>query len=120
MKAYKNRIIDPTKPVRVYRNLGHHVPEFWSIQQNGLVVAHCDNLTLEDCSFKVSESGRQNVIRNKRKAVHAYVIGFTTNKKPECNDKLSYNPYKGGNFVLGGQAVFAVDFVEFCRKGVFC
>ncbi len=64
MTSYKNRTIDPYKPVRVYRNL--HNGKF-SVLQDGLVVAHMDQLCLADAKPHVNEAGRQRVIANKRK-----------------------------------------------------
>jgi len=41
----------------------------------GRVIAHRDSLHLQDAEFKVSEKGRQRVIRERRKNVHAGVVG---------------------------------------------
>ena len=57
MIPYKNRKLDNTKPVEVYRNLTRKDYKY-SVRQNGLVVAHTNLLYLLDCKFKVNESGR--------------------------------------------------------------
>jgi hypothetical protein len=91
---------------RVYYNL--HKRKL-SIQQKQInasgklvwkVVRHSNLIILENVRFKVSESGRQRVIKEKKKNVHAFVIGN------ECNDpmviedgKIFYNPYKFSSFV---------------------
>lgn len=109
-----------------YFNL--HTHEF-SIRRRGLVRAHGDRLIIlpgdgrDDVGFKVSEAGRQRVLREKRKNVHAFVVGDAYR---EAGDGLrgpgsrliedwrnvlkgldeefgspvavSYNPYKGGTF----------------------
>lgn len=41
----------------------------------GRVVAHADDVILGRVSFRVSEAGRQRVIRERRKNVHAFVEG---------------------------------------------
>ena len=66
-KRYK---IDYSKPVKVYKNLHK---DCWSIQQNGLVKAHSDEINLFDCKFLVNEKDRQRVIKTNRKNVHAFV-----------------------------------------------
>lgn len=91
--------LDSAKPVKVYWNLHR---KCFSIQQNGLVVGHTDVVRLVDVTFKVSEAGRQRVIKEKRKNVHAYMIG-TLSKIPfriVASHSLTYNPYKKGAFVV--------------------
>ena len=80
---------DISKKVYVYRNLNK---KCWSIKQHNLVVAYCDWLCLSDCVFKVSVKGRDKVLIEKRKNVHAYVIGYISDVVP-CSNELSYNPY---------------------------
>lgn len=64
--------------VFVYRNLHQQV---WSIkalegEHKGRVIAHAPSVQLVgEIQFKVSETGRQRVIREKRKNVHAGVVG---------------------------------------------
>ena len=72
---YKGRTLDESKPVHVYRNLGNAAKERYSIRQGGLVVGHTAEITLADCKFKVSEAGRNKVLREGRKNVHAYIKG---------------------------------------------
>ena len=66
-----------SEPMRVYRNLHK---KCWSVQQKQKgrwkVVAHAESITLLDCVFRVSEAGRQRVLRESRKNVHAYIQGF--------------------------------------------
>lgn len=105
--------IDPDKPVQVYRNLHKNC---WSIRQQGKVKAHTPYVCLESVQLKVSEPGRQRVLREKRKNVHAYVVGYVVDPatvqgsrdpdRPEPeNPQLSswqaatYNPYKHATFV---------------------
>lgn len=88
----------------VYRNLHR---ECWSVRLRGRVVAHEQDVWIHTAQFKVSEPGRQRVLREKRKNVHAFVSGRRTIAsrpwssatdlygKPVC---VKYNPYKSGHF----------------------
>jgi len=63
--------------VFVYFNLHR---KCWSVRAlngryKGRVVAHCDRVLLTDVEFRVSEAGRQRVLREGRKNVHAGVVG---------------------------------------------
>ena len=58
--------------VRVYRNLHNGL---YSIQRDGVVLGHASRVALKRASFKVSEAGRQRVIREGKKNVHAFAIG---------------------------------------------
>lgn len=90
--------------VRVYYNLNK---QCWSIQQNGLVIKHLSSCLLTNASFKVYESGRQRVIKERRKNVHAYVIGEIAVENPlfllyKTAKEITYNPYKQGFFYYKG------------------
>ena len=72
--------------------------------QKGRVISHQPELVLHDVTFKVSEAGRQRVIREQRKNVHAYVIGRWNEVYPlpiPVNPiPVTYNPYKYSSFVV--------------------
>lgn len=70
--------IDPTKKVRVYRNLHKNC---FSVKQDGLVRCHTDHITLEDCHFIVSKAGQKRVRNEGRKNVHAFVEGVLANTR---------------------------------------
>jgi hypothetical protein len=98
MKPFRNRTINPHKPVRVYRNLHR---DAFSLQQDGRVVAHTDKLCLKDVVAQVSQAGRQRVIREKKRNVHAYLIGHICEAtKPKGVSELTYNPYLFGSFYV--------------------
>ena len=65
------------------------------------MVAHVDSIWLSDVRFKVSEKGRERVLRERRKNVHAGVEG---NWEPHFSrsrdnfERVSYDPYRSGNF----------------------
>ena len=77
--------------------------------RKGRVVAHSTTVLLESCKFKVSEAGRQRVLREKRKNVHAGVTGVWINgDRVESHyeflsivgRQVTYNPYKYSSFVI--------------------
>ena len=90
------------------------------MRRKGIVQCHAETLLLSDVTFHVSQKGRERVLREQRKNVHAYVKG-----KLEVDSKilqvieagsdwleslltyrgwveLTYNPYKFSSFVLRG------------------
>lgn len=91
--------------VKVYYNLHKHCFSIVSLEKGenyGRVVAHRQVITLSDVTFKVSEAGRQRVLRENRKNVHAYVIGQLVEniELPQGNTvAITYNPYKFNSFV---------------------
>ena len=89
---------DPEKPVKVYWNLHR---KCYSVQQKGLVVGHAENIALKNVTFKVNESGRQRVLKERRKNVHAFVTGLLDDSSNRYWDvKVVYNPYKYNSFRL--------------------
>jgi hypothetical protein len=108
--------------VFVYRNLHQ---DCWSVKskETGRVIAHADHVELSDVEFKVSQAGRDRVLREKSKNVHAGLQGklvdfdpiggnmptypsqtFNSNpsEKPSQSEPVSitYNPYKYKHFVV--------------------
>jgi hypothetical protein len=74
----------------------------------GRVVAHRDDVLLFDAAFKVSEAGRQRVLRERKKNVHAGVVGqwdetgtdlITIDRVTTVGTPITYNPYKYDTFV---------------------
>ena len=107
------------KRVFVYRNLHQNC---WSVKskETGRVVAHADQVELSGVEFKVSETGRQRVIREKSKNVHAGLVGTLESFRPRSKEipsatfvngresdeaasdrvSITYNPYKYSHFVV--------------------
>ena len=124
-QAYKGRVLESNVLVEVYRNLHNGM---LSVRQRGLVVAHVHTIDLIDVTFKVNESGRQRVIRDKKKNVHAFVVGtpLAVNAPSGLNvqrywRRVKYNPYKAGAFMVGSEAARAGDQHVHCSAalGVF-
>ena len=95
-------MIQPLK-VFVYFNLRKKVFSVKALngEAKGLVVKHSSNLILKNVLFKVSQVGRNRVLAQKRKNVHAGVVGeLVTNEIFEelilthNIREVTYNPYK--------------------------
>lgn len=92
--------------VFVYRNLHKNC---WSIkalegENKGRVIYHAEDVTLTDCTFKVSKAGRERVLRERRKNVHAGVVGQLIKTNVPLSHmpqmvSVTYNPYKYESFV---------------------
>ena len=90
--------------VEVYYNL--HKKKF-SVRHNGKVIAHRLAVVIENPEFVVRQKGRERVLREGRKNVHAFVRGnyecldtmleHTNNN--QSRSELTYNPYKYDSFV---------------------
>lgn len=118
--------------VFVYRNL-HKKGNVYSIRAmdgilKGRVFGHAHGIYLENCEFHVSQAGRQRVLKEKRKNVHAGIVGdlvtvsgyesrIHNSKKTDdikkINDEawlkefqagttVTYNPFLFTSFVIKG------------------
>lgn len=86
--------------VQVYYNLHKHC---LSVQnRERLVIDHCDRAVLRDVEFWVSEAGRQRVLEEQCKNVHAKVRGYWYEGPVEdvsLGRRVRYNPYLFDSFV---------------------
>jgi len=101
MEILKGRTLQKGQEVFVYYNLHKHCFSVKDVK-TGLVIAHTDKIELEEATFKVSEAGRQRVLAEKRKNVHAGVRGKYMGSPKVINLKspeATYNPYKFESFV---------------------
>ncbi len=63
--------------------------------RKGKVIAHRDIVTLKDVRFIVSQAGRNRVLKEKKKNVHAFAEGIIVeNGDSEKKEQITYNPYK--------------------------
>ena len=130
-ETIKGRTLQVGQRVEVYFNLHKHV---FSIRdkETGLVVAHADTVTLYDARFRVSEAGRQRVLREKRKNVHALIEGNFVGAGAVLEDtskaqQAYYNPYtvdsfihkETGNRLKGAEFVHCQNKQAFFTKGVY-
>lgn len=92
------------RKVSVYYNLHKHC---LSIRSNfgdsyGRVIAHRQQVWMKDVKFIVNEAGRQRVIKEKKKNVHAFVRGQVWDDIIGLGlkeVKVMYNPYLYNSFV---------------------
>lgn len=74
----------------------------WSIRnKKGIVIGHQERILVQLPTFKVWEGGRQRVIREKKKNVHAFVKAEVIHPYEDIHSnakRVSYNPYKAGYF----------------------
>lgn len=90
--------------VEVYFNLHKYV---WSVRsaKTGRVILHTDKVHIRNPEFVVRQAGRERVLREGKKNVHAFVRGeatyfddFDYENRPML-DIIGYNPYKYVGFV---------------------
>ena len=96
------------RKVRVYFNL--HKKTFSVVattgDNKGRVLFYSDLVSLTDCKFRVQPTGRERVLKEKRKNVHAFAYGTINNIYPwdipnkiENGRGIRYNPYKYSTFI---------------------
>ena len=88
--------------VFVYKNLHKNC---WSVRdmKTGLIAFHCDAIIIKDAKFKVSKKGRQRVLKDRVKNVHAGVMGTTLSVNQDQDgwtNRVRYNPYETDTFIL--------------------
>jgi len=88
--------------VFVYRNLHKNCLSVRCVKTKR-VIAYVDFILLEDCKFKVSQKGRERVLKEKRKNVHAGIEGEWVEHKrvllTSYTFRVIYDPYKHKTFV---------------------
>ena len=89
---------------------------YWNLHKNcfsiqsrekgsyGKVVAHAESVAIGLPEFVVRQAGRERVLKEGKKNVHAFVVGgvnINPNlEKTKEGIKVTYNPYKFNNFVI--------------------
>lgn len=108
LKKFKETpTVEIREQVDVYWNINKKIFSVKSCS-TGKVIMYTDELNLQDAKFVVREAGRQRVLRDKQKNVHAFVRGYivahsTWQKK--CFKRHTevrgarYNPYTNDSFV---------------------
>ena len=120
-----NDTINRDTRVEVYRNL--HTGT-WSVRdcQTGRVVGHMDTCSIYDAKLVVQPAGRRRVLRDKRKNVHAGIVGTIMAPVPSwdadwINSKgvparkipVTYNPYRFSTFVTKGPYQNDLGYTQF-------
>lgn len=97
----------------IYRNLR---TKGFSVRYRGKVIDRLYTFSAEDVTFKVNELGRQRVIKEKQKNVHAFIV-CSEYKKTKNNyigaGIISYNPYKNSYFEYNNKQIFSANAVFF-------
>lgn len=104
----------------------------WSVRYHGKVVEHVYRFAIENVEFKVSEAGRQRVLRTRRKNVHAGVVGtltfystselfpiprnstYGTHVELSKSTRVTYNPYKTSFFHPENTPEIPVNEADMC------
>jgi len=110
----------------VYFNLHKHRLSLRD-EKTKKVVGYCEAVWFKDALFKVSEAGRQRVLREKRKNVHAVVCGTLLQAGSIYNFPLNgyvsiiYDPYRFNSFVdyVNNKAVKSAESVLVIGKKIF-
>lgn len=118
-KRTSNVLVEDLK-VFVYFNLHK---KCWSVralegENKGFVVNHLDVVYLREASPKVSESGRQRVLAEKQKNVHAGIVGrivLPMNFEGDESEQITYNPYRYETFVYCEDRSKKFENSEWCK-----
>ena len=126
--------------VEVYRNLHKNC---WSVRDNktGRVLTHVDEIHLKNADLIVRPAGREKVLREKRKNVHAFAKGevaasiqyqvegwkltkdnyLVKKEKVSAYDatQIVYNPYKYNSFVYADseEPIFHAERIYLNNRG---
>lgn len=86
--------------VEVYFNLHKKLFSVRSVA-TGRVMFHTYEVCIDNPKFVVRKAGRDKVLRERKKNVHAFVRGDIRHYSEILSPRLdlSYNPYKAGHFV---------------------
>ncbi len=98
----------------IYRNLHHGLA--FSIRERGRVIERLTSFVAYNVRFKVGEAGRQRVLREQQKNVHAFVVAERYSIASVLTDDLipvTYNPYENSTFVCGGKPIHTASAVAF-------
>lgn len=109
----------PAAKYYIYRNLR---TKGFSVRYRGKVIDRLFTFAAEGVELKVNELGRQRVIKERQKNVHAFVVAdkYITKKYPilkgnllDNERRITYNPYNAAYFVCNGKRI------EKAKKVVF-
>ncbi len=106
--------------VEVYWNLRKRT---WSVRAKDtrLVIDHKDSILLKDAILSVKQGGRERVLREQQKNVHAFAIGEVMDLDRliyPYNNQVNYNPYKYTSFVRADteEPIYEPDHVYLTRQ----
>ncbi|MED3976073.1 hypothetical protein P4639_22005 [Priestia megaterium] len=104
LKSYKGRQVKLSQRVSTFWNLHQDVFSMQATIVDGekrrtLVVAHCNEIILQNVSFVVRKAGRERVLKERQKNIHAFVKGEFMGESTGIIDvsgmrEAYYNPFK--------------------------
>ncbi len=117
---FKDRTLNLEETVKIYRCL-HRKGTVFSIQQNGKVIGHSSNISLQNVSFTVNPSGKRRAIQTGQRNVHAFVRGIICPFNNQTGRRISYDPFnsKGFYFVDDEKEVLNLAQVTFNSQGLW-
>lgn len=119
------------KGYRIYYNLHKHCfsVQAWDVEKKGWrLYKHTKRVICLGVKFRVYESGRQKVIKEQKKNVHAFVLADAISTTfPECfqlnqeTPKAYYNPYKCEQFtdMISGEHVHKAETALLTDKTIY-
>lgn len=99
----------------IYRNLTRGG---FSVRYKGKVIDHADCIMAHGVTYVVNQKGRERVLREKKKYVHAFVAcesyKVLDNSWLQCcndtlNNEVCYNPFKHDSFMVDGHRMHSSD-----------
>ena len=98
----------------IYRNLHHGLA--FSVREGGRVIERLTDFVAYNVRFKVGQAGRQRVLRERQKNVHAFVVAERYRTASIVVDDMipvTYNPYEHGTFMCGDKPIHTASAVAF-------
>ena len=105
--------------VKVYFNLHKKLFSVVAMEgsEKGRVIKHVNEIDLTKCAFRVQKAGRERVLAERKKNVHAYILGHTMDasiKAETLSGEATYNPYKYSTFVDKSDGS-PVEYKNYCK-----
>lgn len=103
----------------IYRNLR---TGGFSVRYKGRIIERLHTFSAYGVQFKVNELGRQRVIKEKQKNVHAFVVADKYKKKMypiihvnlvDKFSRITYNPYRDSSFMCDNKILHMAEEVAF-------
>jgi hypothetical protein len=107
IQKYKNREVDFSAPVDMYRCLNRSGFCF-SLRQRGKVVGHTTDVVIKNCTLVVNRSGKNKALKTQQRNVHAFVRGYLSEEVGlSFSWQLMYKPFEPQGFCIemGGELI---------------
>lgn len=109
----------------VYRNLNLGL---WSVRDplTGLIVRHTTMVEVVDAICRVQPCGHARALQEKKRNVHAYVIGDgrepATRRRKGTWLEFTYNPFRADHFTVDGEScpLLGAALMRFDSDGAWC